>query len=202
MPTPAPPTPAEVDRCLAAWQTLDNYVLQERSLSLLFKNFCRENTKVEHVLLKVSALNDFYSTNIFNKYAVARHIVGLDVDARLISKDITLVNELAAVPIGSKTKNFYSFATKYCSHHSPDAYPIYDQYVEKMLVHFGKVDHFHEFKKPELKSYKRFLEVILAFQQFYGLNNYSLRQIDAYLWLGGKEAFPPTYARRPPKTEA
>jgi hypothetical protein len=196
MPAPAAPSTDQVRRFLADWQTLDNYVLQEKSLGLLFKTFCPENTKVEHVLLKVSALNDFYSTNIFNKYAVARHIVGLDFDSRLRSTDVALVNELAAVRIGGKLKNFYSFATKYCSHHSPESYPIYDSYVERMLLHFNKKDAFHNFEKQDLKTYSRFLEVVLAFREFYGLTAFTLRQVDAYLWLGGKEAFPPKYARR------
>jgi hypothetical protein len=34
--------------------------------------------------------------------------------------------------------NFYSFATKYCSHHKPEMYPIYDSYVDKMLGYFKK----------------------------------------------------------------
>lgn len=72
-------------------------------------------------------------------------------------------------------------------------YPIYDQYVEKMLLHFGKADRFAEFTKPELKQYDRFLAIILAFQSHYGLTAFSLRQIDIYLWLGGKRAFPPKY---------
>lgn len=29
--------------------------------------------------------------------------------------------------------NFYSFASKYCSHHNPLDYPIYDIYVDEVL---------------------------------------------------------------------
>ncbi len=192
--SPEPPTPEVVNRFLADWKSLDNYVLQEQSLALLFKTFCPQNTKVEHVLLKVSALNDFYSTNIFNKYAVARHIISLNIDPLLARSDKALVNVLAQVPIGGKVRNFYSFASKYCSHHRSTDYPIYDQYVEKMLMHFGKVDCFLKFTKPELRRYQRFLEIILAFRSHYGLTSFSLRQIDVYLWLGGKKAFPPKYA--------
>lgn len=191
---PEPPTPEIVNQLLTEWQSLNNYVLQEKSLALLFNTFCPQNTNIEHVLLKVSALNDFYSTNIFNKYAVARHIISLNIDPLLANSDKALVNMLALVPIGGKVRNFYSFASKYCSHHRSADYPIYDQYVEKMLMHFGKVDRFLKFTKPELKQYERFLEIILAFRNHYGLTGFSLRQIDVYLWLGGKKAFPPKYA--------
>jgi hypothetical protein len=196
--TPQPPSSEVVNRFLDDWRNVNNYVLQERSLKLLFGKFCPENVQIEHVLLKVSTLNDFYSTNIFNKYAVASHIVTLDVDRRLVQGDETLVNEIAKVPIGTKVKNFYSFATKYCSHHRPTEYPIYDQYVEKMLMHFAKKDRFHSFQKLELKSYKRFVEVILAFRKHYELSDFSLREIDIYLWLGGKEAFPPKFSTGKP----
>lgn len=191
---PELPTPAVVQRFLTEWDGLDNYALQERSLALLFQAFCPNNTSLEHVLLKVSALNDFYSTNIFDTYSVARHIVKLNIDPLLAQANKELVNKLAQVPIRDKVRNFYSFASKYCNHHRSDEYPIYDQYVEKMLVHFSKNDRFVAFAKPELKNYERFLEIILAFRRHYGLTQFSLRQIDIYLWLAGKKAFPPKYA--------
>lgn len=194
MPTPEEPTPSVVQRFLARWNTLESYVLQEQALKLLFTEFCPSNSMVEHVLLKVSALNDFYSTNIFNKYAVAKHISGLAFDSRLLASDLSLVNDIALVTIAGKPRNFYSFASKYCSHHKPPAYPIYDQYVEKMLLHFCKRDRFHVFSRRDLKSYATFVEVILAFRDYYNLQAFTLRQVDVYLWLGGKQAFPPVYA--------
>lgn len=191
---PRIPTTSVVRNFLSQWQTLENYKLQEESLALLFKNLCPLNTNIAHVLLKVSALNDFYSTNIFNTYAVAKHIVGLQIDDRLAKADATLVEQVALVSIGGKTKNFYSFATKYCSHHRPGEFPIYDSFVERMLVHFGKRDGFATFKKPDLKHYPRFIELVSAFRDHYSLHEFSLREIDIYLWLGGKEAFPRRYA--------
>jgi hypothetical protein len=65
------------------------------------------------VLLKVSALNDFYSTNIYDTHAVARHIEHLRIDESLLSGDLSLVNRIAPVKVGKKVRNFYSFVTKY-----------------------------------------------------------------------------------------
>ena len=178
---------------LEKWNTLENYILQESSLSLLFNKLCPENNKIEQVLLKVSALNDFYSTNIFDTFTVAKHILNCNIDKDLLSGCDNLVNKIAKVAIKGKTKNFYSFASKYCSHHRPEIYPIYDSYVYKMLMHFKKTDKFTIFKKDELKIYKRFIDVIHVFKQYYNLNNYSLREIDIYLWLAGKEYFPNKY---------
>ena len=158
-------------------------------MSLLFHQFCPSNSDLAHVLLKVSALNDFYSTNIFDTYSVAKHILGLSIDRRLSSHDLSLVNDIAAITIKGKPKNFYSFATKYCSHHHADVFPIFDSYVEKMLCHFARRDSFPQFAKPDLRDYVRFVDVIQTFRNHYRLGLYSLRQIDIYLWLEGKQYF-------------
>jgi len=190
-----PPTPDEraVHAYLNEWKTLGNYILQEKSLGLLFNELCPDNTKIENVLLKVSALNDFYSTNIFDTFTVSKHILNCKIDADLKNGEINLVNKIAPVTISGKTRNFYSFASKYCSHHNPETYPIYDSYVEKMLMYFKKKDKFASFKKEDLKNYERFLEVICEFMKYYKLSHFSLREIDIYLWLAGKQYFPNKY---------
>jgi hypothetical protein len=186
---PALPTAESVRGCLQKWETLEKYAFQEASLSILFQKFCPHNTDIVHVLLKVSALNDFYSTNIFDTHAVAKHIVAVDVDKRIAGGDPTLVNQIACVTVGGKKRNFYSFASKYCNHHKPDPFPIYDSYVEKMLLHFQAADQFAVFRKDALKQYDRFVQIILEFRRHYSLEQFTLRQIDIYLWLAGKDAF-------------
>jgi hypothetical protein len=140
-------------------------------------------------------LNQFYSTNIFDTYSVAKHILKMDVDRRLKAHDLSLVNELARVSLRGKPKNFYSFASKYCSHHVPDAFPIYDSFVEKMLLHYYSVDRFEMFTKSDLKDYARFVGIIAAFQKHYALQRFSLRQIDVFLWLAGKDSFSRQYGK-------
>ena len=39
------------------------------------------------------------------------------------------------------------------------------------------------------KQYRRFVEIICAFRKHYALEQFSLRQIDIYLRLAGKDAF-------------
>ena len=192
---PLTPSPSLISEYLGKWEKLENYRLQEASLGLLFHSFCPENKKIEHVLLKVSALNDFYSTNIFDTYSVAKHILNKNIDARLGANDFSLVNDIATILIKRKTKNFYSFASKYCSHHKPNNYPIFDSFVEKMLLHYKSADQFNAFAKDDLKNYEKFIEIIKNFQSFYKLENYSLREIDIFLWLAGKEWFPRKYRR-------
>jgi hypothetical protein len=195
MPLPLTPNSDYLSSYLQKWERLENYQLQEQSLGLLFKEFCPANNILEHILLKVSALNDFYSTNIFDTYTVAKHIRDMNIESRLKSSDLSLVNELATVTIRDKTRNFYSFASKYCSHHFPDSFPIYDSYVEKMLLHYARVDSFSSFSKDDLKHYETFVRIIREFQTHYRLGQFSLRQIDIFLWLAGKDSFPPSYKK-------
>lgn len=193
MSNPVTPDSNILKEYLTNWATLENYKLQEKSLGLLFHQLCPKNDKIEEVLLKVSALNDFYSTNIFDTFSVAKHILSCNIDSDLDDNKIDLVDIIAPVTIKGKTRKFYSFASKYCSHHKPEIYPIYDSYVEKMLMHFKKIDKFEKFKKEDLKSYPRFIAVIEKFKSHYYLNDFSLREIDIYLWLAGKQYFPNKY---------
>lgn len=183
------PTPSkeEVYKYIKKWETLENYVNQENSLKKLFVDLIPENKLLEDILIKVSTLNDFYSTNIFSVFPVAKHILELDIDERLKVGDLSLVNDIADVKELDRT--FYSFATKYCSHHNPEVFPIYDNYVLRVLVHFKKIDHFSKFTRNDLKNYIRFNEVLDEFAKFYELENYSKKELDRYLWLVGKEYF-------------
>ena len=140
------PSKSEVEHYLKLWDSLESYSLQESSLKKLFTKTYPLNDNMDDVLIKVCALNDFYSTNIFSPFTVAKHIVSLGVDDFIKNGDLTIVNKIAEVKMnGGKIKNFYSFATKYCSHHSPEVYPIFDSYVEKLLILCKKNDNFSTF---------------------------------------------------------
>lgn len=180
------PTPSkeQVEHYLAKWDTLESYRLQENALNALFFKLCPKNTDISDILLKVTTLNDFYSTNIYSVYPMAQHILSLNIDARLEAGDITLVNDIRHI-----ARDCYSFATKYCSHHNPSAYPIYDSFVDKVLKYFRNRDSFASFTNEELKNYARFKDLLIEFQAFYGISDYNLKLLDKYLWLLGKDYF-------------
>ncbi len=194
-------TEAEVERTLKLWDVLPKYAEHSKALYKLFKEMCTENREMPDILLKIATLNDFYSTYIFDTYSVGEHYYrkGADgeIDRRLNAKgtDCQLVNELANVESGKREKplHLYSFATKYCSHHQPEKYPIYDRYVSDVLVFFrdqsarqeGKP--FYEFAEKDLfNDYEKFVQTIDAFRRHYHLEQYTYKQIDQYLWLLGK----------------
>ena len=188
------PSAREIKKYLKRWNSLENYTLQEKSLKKLFSKTYPQNVKIEDVLIKVCSLNDLYGTHILSPFTIAKHIVSLRIDKNLLKEDLTLVNRIAEVEMSDGiTRNFYSFATKYCSHHKPMIYPIYDYYVEKVLMYFKRNDSFSNFKRDDLKEYVRYREIMIEFKNFYCLKKYSLKQIDKYLWQLGKEYFPRTY---------
>lgn len=191
------PTPsnAQIEKYLELWDTLDNYRLQEDALDKLFFELSPQNTDIADILLKAATLNDFYSTNIFSIYPVAKHIIALNIDDRLKAGDVTLVGDIQRVYINGTEKNFYSFATKYCSHHNPLEYPIYDSHVDEVLCYFRNRDGFSDFRNSDLKDYVRFKSILIDFRSIYGLVQYNLKQIDKYLWQLGKDYFPKSYGK-------
>lgn len=183
------PSPQEVAEYEQKWNTLGDYVNQEDALNKLFFDLCPENKDMSDILIKCSSLNDFFSTNIFKVHNVVKHFLNHNIDERLAMGDLNLVMDLTNIEINGKKIFFYSFATKYCSHHRPDMYPIYDSYVNKLLKYFRNRDGFMAFKEANLKEYSSYYNIIQSFKSFYALQAFSVKQIDKYLWQLEKEAF-------------
>ena len=184
------PSKKIIDGYINKWDHLeDHYVWEQKSLDKLFHDDYKYNNDLKEILIKCSCLNDFYSTNIFQVYPVAKKIYDLQIDKRLEKADPTLVNDIATIEVAGKKKHFYSFASKYCSHHNAIDYPIYDYFVNRMLVYFQNQDHFSNFKREDLRDYPKFINVLHDFKKFYDIDNYNLRDIDKYLWIAGKEYF-------------
>ncbi len=183
------PSREQVVLYLKQWESLDNYREQEKALDKLFFETAPENRDLSDILIKAAALNDFYSTKVFSIYSMAKHIYELDIDNRLRRKDPNLVDDIKSIYANGKVRNHYSFATKYCSHHCPDRYPIFDSYVEKMLRYFRDAYGFADFRNKDLKKYSIFKNVILKFIEYFDLKEFTLKEIDRYLWQAGKEYF-------------
>ena len=151
------------------------------------------NHNLEHVLLKVAAINSLYSTKIYALPPVAENIVRLQIDAELERGELDLVNKIAIVKVGAKTRRNYSFATKYCSCHKPECYPIYDSLVAQLLCEYQKKDGFAgatDLKMEELRLYPGYRNVVDKFMAYYKLDTIGYMNVDKFLWLYGKEMFP------------
>lgn len=194
------PTTNKIKSWNTKWDKLDDYKIQEEAINTLFKQYPKCND-IKSTIIKCSVLNDFYSTNIFKVYPVAKHITKINnVDDDLKNGELSLVNKIAKVKLGKgnnkTTKHLYSFATKFCHHHNSN-FPIYDYYVDEMLRYFrNKYQNQFKFKNDELKNYERFVEILKKFQEVFNLSNFSLKEIDRYLWLAGKRYMPRKYNKK------
>lgn len=189
------PTQKELEKWLDNWEKMENYRNQENALNKLFHETYPKNNDINEILIKVATLNDFYSTHILNIFKVAEHIKNIkNLDDRLQKGDEKLVKEIAKVGLKKKTGKkiiFYSFATKFCSHHNDKDFAIYDRYVEKILMHFKKLDDFSKnfTKKEDLKEYSNFKSILFDdFRVYYKLDC-NLKELDRYLWQLGRKYF-------------
>ena len=166
----------------------------EIALTKLFKSFPGHNN-LDEVYLKVTAVNSLYSTNIYDTYRIAYHIYSnvQYIDNRLSKGDSSLVEEIAKghgiKGKNSKEKHFYSFATKYCSFHNSSKFAIYDTLIQDLLIKFHNQEASKESKisYDKLREYEEFLKVIEKFKETFELKDFTLKEVDMYLWLRGKE---------------
>ena len=174
------------------------YYLADQAIIKLFQKF-PENKILEDILLKISVINDMYSTNIFGTFIIAEHILGLGIDKDLVRGDPALVHKIATghgILAKNSERNFYSFATKYCNWHNKEAYPIYDSFVAKILIAYRDEFEFSHFDDIDLKDYVRFKEIINDLRKAYHLTEFNLKEIDKFLWIYGKTMFPNNYSKK------
>ena len=191
---PPEPSISEVEKYLDDWKKTEIYSLSEESLSKLFKDH-PSNNDLNEIIVKVCSLDVVFSAGVSRWFfEISKHILKYDFDAKL-KDNILDVNDFAKIEVKdkktdkNKIRNFYSFATKYCSHHNPKNYTIYDSYVDKTLWYFECNYHFGNFAREDLKKYPGFEDVLKKFVIRFGLKQFKLRDIDKYLWLVGKEYF-------------
>ncbi|MHB8831217.1 MAG: hypothetical protein ACYC44_03840 [Patescibacteria group bacterium] len=190
------PTNELVNEYIDKFNNDERDYLADQAIINLFEKF-PENKKLEDILLKISVINDLYSTNIFGTFIMAKHIQRLQIDNALLAGDPTIVNKIAvghgiSKPKGKGDRNFYSFATKYCNWHNKDAYPIYDSFVHKILIAYRNKDSFSIFEEDDLKDFTKFRQIITDFQNRYSLMRHNLKEIDKFLWIYGQEIYPNT----------
>ncbi|MDR2144899.1 MAG: hypothetical protein LBE91_00360 [Tannerella sp.] len=189
------PSVEEVEKYLCIWETADEYEkyrCQEKSVVMMFREKFPENTKIEETLVKVAVLNEFYRTSILDIFSVALHIVDLNIDNMLAEEDIHVIDKIARITIGGKEKHFYSFATKYCSHHQPDKFPIYDRLVSDLLIYFNSQEKFFTIENAKnLRDYPTFKAAMNGFRTYFHLEKFTLKELDRYLWVLGRKIFSP-----------
>jgi hypothetical protein len=180
------------DRVKADREIFDADPFPDEALKVLFTQYPR-NDNYSHILLKVVSLNRLYSAGILNPYPVARHIHdhAQEIDSGLSGGSPQVVDIIAPIRItATKVRHFWAFATKYCSWHNPDAYPIWDAHVREYLMWLRKERSQGSFleKNPDSwTKYAEFVEMINNLRKRYNLGEFNFKDIDKFLFTeGGK----------------
>ncbi len=152
-----------------------------------------DNNNYDNVFCRVGLLDLLYSTGIqrFNKGGidiVTKHIMGLcqNIDAAKNAKNIdyTLYGKLekveytGCISIQGRENNIPVFASKFLSFTNPNVYPIMDSIVKEVIG------------SRENISYEEYCEDLGRFieEKVNPLGkSYTLKNIDKFLWLYGKE---------------
>jgi hypothetical protein len=180
---------------------LENWLAEEALGQLRAPQFPL-TTDIRHVLLKVLVLNKLYGTMIrdIDVETVAKHIVGLASDHSLDQLlDQGSLDAVLLITDCPNLKQYLSFASKFCSWHNPTAYPIYDGNVRECLWSYGKQDRFAKFRNEDLWYYRKLVETIVAFRNYYELNSLTFKQLDKFMYRSGGQILK---ARRDQKNQA
>ena len=162
----------------------ENHLI-EQTLSELFQQY-PHNDDLRHVLLKVVAVNSLYHTCIHALDTVARHIHAhaSEIDAAMEAGSHEIIDKIAKVRVQGKIHNFFSFATKYCSWHQPEKYPIYDSRVDQYLWTLQQQSAFAvAFHHPHLWDYPKFHNIIVTFRDSHGLGEFTFKELDKFLYI-------------------
>jgi hypothetical protein len=164
----------------------------EEALLDLFRHY-PENSSTAHVLLKVTSLNVLYSTQI-PLYSVriptildvAHHIVNRQIDSGLRVGSPELIDRIARIQVTDKaSRYYYSFATKYCSWHNPNSYPIFDSRALHYLCYLRDHGCLDDFRQGVLWDYPKFKRIVEQFREMNGLGEFTFKDIDKFLYLQG-----------------
>jgi hypothetical protein len=182
---PPQPTIELVRRKCSSMEKDPGTALSDKALGEMLKKF-PHNTQAPQVLLKVIALDQRYSTRIryIDIDRFARHIATLGIDEHIRTGSLDSVELIRKC---KKTRDYYSFATKFCSWHSPSVFPIYDRNVDECLWAYKQKDRFSNFRRSDLKNYKELVRVVDDFRCSYRLTQFSFRELDRFMWVIGDD---------------
>ena len=198
------PSNQDVEKKLKDWRKDRIFEFEEtdRCLDNLFTRTYPLNKNHQEVLVKIYALNSAYFTQIpspcFPK--LARQIIDIEnIDEKLRWGAADVVSDMAKTieyqnGRGAERRHTpYSFATKYCSFHNPDKYPIFDSNVERALLCYKR--EYPKFAESvdgiwntnqDLRHYEAFKKVVDSFKECFSLDR-TYREIDKYLYQVGRE---------------
>jgi len=161
---------------LEQWRRTDNALTRLRDVMPGFGP--------EESLLKVTAINALYGTNVFALVRAAEHVVAVLRMTDVSNAGPELVEALADIPTTpmGRQRRHVSFASKFAHFFiSDERFAIYDSFAEQMLsLHIGGAA-----LRDPAHPYKTFIANLEVLRRAHGLR-VGYRELDRYLWLAGQ----------------
>jgi hypothetical protein len=133
----------------------------------------------ETCLIKASAINQLYGTNVYALPRMAKHLCDVMSEAPI---DDDLVERLAALPTDGKIRRHVSFASKFAHFFiDRDRFPIFDSYAQERLRFHLSGATLPTINPPQYPDYVAAHNALI---KLCGLQC-SGRELDRYLWVGG-----------------
>jgi hypothetical protein len=177
----AKPTKADVEKEIAAFDKENG--IGEWLLGELFNRYMRNAVESE-VMEKVNILNRLYSTRLYSITSMTDQILSIEsFDAALDAGSADAAESILVC----NSRSTFSFASKYCSWHNHNAYPLYDRFVDECLWHYQSLDHFAENRRSSFESYEKFRQVVSSFRDHYELGSFTFKDLDKFLTRRGAE---------------
>ena len=180
--------------CADLFDKNETFSFSDSVIATAIKRF-KGNDTIQSVLPKVILINSFYSTQIYDTGAIARHILNIDVDERLVSGDLSVVTDIRRGHGIKKKKtgteiDFFSFSTKYAALHEPAKYPIFDSLVMRLLTKLNQRHQFcSRFTQIDLRDYSRYVSVVNSLLEFAKMESFKYKRLDQGLWIYAKYLF-------------
>lgn len=177
------------------FHSIHRYHMGDEVISSTINNF-PINTDLIEVYRKVVLINSLYGTAIYDTFKIAEYICSLNIDTKIQSGDISLIDDIRVghgiLTPNNNQYNFYSFATKYSNWHSPEYFPIYDNLVKRLLFELNNEFNFHDnFEQIDLSNYATLKAVIDSITNFTNLQHFRYKKIDTGLWVYAKFKYMP-----------
>lgn len=189
---------------------------KEVVLTKLFEKY-PNNTDYYEILIKVTVLNSLYSAGLNNNkgkktidvVTMAKHILlepRIDIwlkqdDEEVLFNAYRYIAEEESCVRNKEYSKCYAFASKYCSWHRPEVFPIMDSKAKKNLYQFiinndisvsSKSKVLTKLEKDDFHDYKIFWDLCKEFKEFIESSyerekEYNMKDIDKLLWQYGRE---------------
>lgn len=168
---------------------LIDYALQEAEISD-YVRIHPFNSERDVVVKKIHLLNSFYSTRVPVDEMADKILSIENFDSMLDAGNLDLVREIASL-----SKDYLSFATKYCAMHQPRKFPIYDSLVWSFFDYLFQNNCFKTVTKADMAHlrpmhnnrstyYSKYVELYNEFMKISTINTYcsNYREVDYCIW--------------------